>query len=51
MKDVMRDKSFLNLEELLRQKKERLQMEIIQKQQKIVEIEEFLRTGQEETDE
>lgn len=51
MKDVMRDESFQHLEELLRQKKERLQMEISQKQQKIEEIEEFLHSGQEETDE
>jgi hypothetical protein len=32
MKDVMRDESFTNLEVLLHQKKERLYMEITQKQ-------------------
>ncbi len=48
MKDVMGDESFTNLEVLLHQKKERLHMEITQKQQTIHEIEEFIRTGQEE---
>lgn len=51
MKDVMRDESFQHLEELLWQKKDRLQMEVAQKQQKIEEIEEFLHFGQEETNE
>jgi len=48
MKDVMRDESFANLEVLLHQKKDRLYMEITQKQQTIREIEEFIQTGQEE---
>lgn len=48
MKDVMRDESFANSEELLVRKKERLHIEMNQKQQKILEIEEFIRTGQEE---
>lgn len=48
MKDVMRDESFTNLEVLLHQKKNRLYMELTQKQQTIHEIEEFIRTGQEE---
>ena len=51
MKDVMQDESFHHLEELLVKKKERLQIEITQKQQKIMEIEEFIRTGQEELNE
>lgn len=48
MKDVMRDESFTNLEVLLHQKKESLYMEITLKQQMIREIEEFIRTGQED---
>jgi DNA-binding transcriptional MerR regulator len=48
MKDVMRDDSFTNLEVLLLEKKERLYIEMIQKQQTIFEIEEFIQTGQEE---
>ena len=48
MKDVMQDESFANLEVLLYQKKDRLYMEITQKQQTIREIEEFIQTGQEE---
>lgn len=49
MKDVMRNESFANLEELLTQKKDRLHKEMLFKQQKILEIEEFIRTGQEES--
>ena len=51
MKDVMRDESFHHLEDLLRQKKERLTKEIQQKQQMIMEIEEFIQSGQGETNE
>jgi len=51
MKDVMRDESFAHLEQLLIEKKNRLQEEIIEKQQKISEIEEFIQTGQEESNE
>ena len=49
MKDVMRDESFHHLEQLLLKKKERLDNEIKEKQQKIVEIEEFKSSGQEES--
>ncbi|QBP42868.1 MerR family transcriptional regulator [Paenisporosarcina antarctica] len=48
MKVVMRDESFKNLEALLLQKKDQLQNDIIQKQQTIFEIEEFILTGKEE---
>jgi len=51
MKDVMEDESFQHLEELLVKKRESLHMEIMQKQQKIEEIEEFIRTGQEDVNE
>ena len=51
MKTVMKDESFRNLEELLKKKKERLLEEIAHKQQKILEIEQFLETGQEEANE
>jgi len=47
MKVVMDDESFENLEELLVQKRERLNDEIQEKQQKILEIEEFIRSGKE----
>jgi len=50
MKDVMNNESFKDLEVLLTQKKERLQMEVLQKQQKIQEIEAFILSGQEESD-
>jgi len=48
MKTVMHDKSFENLEELLVNKVARLQNEILYKQQKVREIEEFILTGQED---
>jgi DNA-binding transcriptional MerR regulator len=51
MKDVMRDESFENLEELLIQKKERLHIEMNQKHLMILEIEAFIRTGREEPNE
>ncbi|MBO0589473.1 MerR family transcriptional regulator [Sporosarcina sp. E16_8] len=51
MKDVMRDESFENLEALLLMKKQSLQIEMSEKQQKIVDIEAFIRTGREELDE
>jgi DNA-binding transcriptional MerR regulator len=51
MKDVMNDESFERLEQLLFVKKNKLHEEIIEKQQKISEIEEFIRTGQEESHE
>ena len=47
MKDVMRDESFENLEELLIQKKERLHYEMNQKHQKILDNEAFIRNGRE----
>jgi len=50
MKDVMCDESFENLEELLLLKKHSLEIEISQKQQKILDIEAFIRTGREEQD-
>jgi DNA-binding transcriptional MerR regulator len=50
MKDVMNNESFRDLETLLEQKKMRLQIEVKQKQQKILEIEEFIQTGQEDSD-
>ena len=49
MKDVMRDESFQHLEDLLLKKQERLHIEINQKQQKVLEIEQFIRSGQEES--
>jgi len=49
MKAVMHDKSFENLEELLENKVARLQSEILYKQQKVREIEEFILTGQEDS--
>ena len=47
MKDVIRDESFENLEELLIQNKERLHYEMNQKHQKILDIEAFIRYGRE----
>ena len=51
MKDVMRDESFENLEELLLKKKQSLEIEMELKQHKISDIEAFIRTGREEQDE
>jgi len=50
MKDVMHDESFENLEELLLLKKKSLQIEMSEKQQKISDIEAFIRTGREVQD-
>ena len=47
MKAVMDDESFVNLEELLVQKKSRLNEEIQAKQQKVLEIENFIHSGKE----
>ncbi|WP_394190583.1 MerR family transcriptional regulator [Paenisporosarcina quisquiliarum] len=50
MKVVMDNESFKDLEGLLERKKTRLEEEVQQKQQKIREIEAFIRSGQEESD-
>lgn len=50
MKIVMDNESFKDLESLLEQKKTRLEEEVQQKQQKIREIEVFIRLGQEDSD-
>lgn len=47
MKVVMDDESFANLEDLLVQKRERLNEEIQEKQQKVLEIEDFIQSGKE----
>ena len=47
MKDVIRDESFENFDELLIQKKECLHYEMNQKYQKILDIEIFIRNGRE----